>query len=697
MKLRRLAAGVTALALGTVMFANCCLADVGEVIYYPDSSIKENLPEEQPSAREDFYLSVNYEELKDTDIPDGMSDYGSFAALNDQVVEKMTELLETAGTSEQTETSTGLEDAAAVDSELEVAAGLYQMYTDMDSRNEDGWEYIKPYVEEVSEAASVEDLLELIISDDTLFWMSNVFNLGIVVDQDDSTKYVFKVTTPDLDLGDSAEYTEKTELGQLYYDADETFYQKLLLKYGYSEEDAAAIIGNRYEWETLMAEHLYPTAVSYQADYQKLIYNPYSFEELKELAGSFPLIELLEKKGYDKFSKYIVTEPEYIECLETLYVDENLELIKSWIILDLLKAASRYSDEESFGYLNDWNNAINGSSGMKSLEELGYTFVCSFAPELTGDIYAKYFFSEEEKKDVENMIYQVIDALRTRLENNSWMTEETKNTAIEKLEAISVYVGYPEEYYYDYSVINVDTGKSLLENVSNINIAFLNQHFDKADTDVDRAAWGITMPAYTVNACYIPSYNCICIPAAILSEPFYSKDASYSENLGAIGTVIGHELTHAFDTTGSQYDKDGNMANWWTDEDLEKFTEMTAGVAERYASYATVDEERVNGDLTIGETVADLGGMAVTLDILADMAEQGLEVDYQEYFTSYAKIWFRLITRESALYRLKYDPHAPTCLRTNVNVSQFQEFYDAFGVEEGDAMYTAPEDRLSVW
>ena len=692
----RFATRMTAFALSTMLFASCALAEGEEVIYYPDPCIRENLPEEQPSAQEDFYLNMNYEESKNLEIPDGMSSYGAFDILGDQVEAEMIQLLE-AGPDGQEAGLAGSEADETARDELKIASDLYQMYTDMDARNEDGWDYIKPYVEKVSGTASIEELLDLTISNDTLWLITNIFSFYVTVDDLDSTKDVMAIGTPALDLDDSAEYTGKTELGQLYYDADEIYYQKLLVRYGYSEEDAADIIENRYEWESLMAAHLYPTSVSYRADYQELIYNPYSFEELEELAGSFPLTKLLEEKGYDKLSKYIVNEPEYIGCLGDLYTDENLELVKSAVILDILKFAAVYSDEEAYGYYNDWVNMKNGSSGMKTLDKLGYAFVCGCAPELAGDVYAKYFFSEEEKKDAEDMVYQIIAALRTRLENNTWMTETTKNTAIEKLDAIDVYVGYPDEYYYDYSVISTDREKSLAENVMNLNIALAEQYLDKADKEVNTATWGTFMPSYQVNACYVPSYNCICVPAAILSGAFYSQDASESAKLGAIGVVIGHELTHAFDTTGSQYDKDGNRSNWWTQEDQEKFEELTAKVAERYASYATVDEERVNGDLTIGETVADLGGMAVTLDVLASLQEQGQEVDYQAYFTAFAKIWCRLLTRENALYRLKNDPHAPTCLRTNVTVAQFREFYDAFGIEEGDAMYTALEDRLSVW
>ena len=208
---------------------------------------------------------------------------------------------------------------------------------------------------------------------------------------------------------------------------------------------------------------------------------------------------------------------------------------------------------------------------------------------------------------------------------------------------------------------------------------------------VERGLWD--MSANTVNAYYAPGDNSINFPAAILQAPFYDKNASRSANLGGIGVVIGHEISHAFDTSGSQFDAAGNMVNWWTDEDRAAFTERTAKVAERYGAIEVLPGESVHGDLTIGETVADLCGMACMLDLMKTTKD----ADYEAFFTSFTRVWRELITKEERSRRLKIDPHAPAYLRADITVQQFEEFYETFDVKEGDRMYTAPEDRLRVW
>lgn len=213
----------------------------------------------------------------------------------------------------------------------------------------------------------------------------------------------------------------------------------------------------------------------------------------------------------------------------------------------------------------------------------------------------------------------------------------------------------------------------------------------------NKKAWGAIMSSATVNACYVPSQNNINFPAAILRSPFYEKDQSLAYNMGGIGIVIGHEMSHAFDTNGSQYDKDGNLVNWWTDEDREAFRQRTKAVGERYAMYEILDGESPNADLVITETVADLAGVSVVLDLLAQKEKDGLDVNYDDFFMADAKCWRRLLTKNGVQERLKIDSHAPDFLRVNVTVSQFDKFYETYDIKEGDMMYTKPEDRLSVW
>ena len=652
------------------------------VIYAPDMTIKENLPSEKPSAAEDYYLYVNYDAISEMTLPEGKSNYGTFVENRDNTEQQMIELLE---------------GDAGEDTLLASVSSLYHQYMDTESRDAAGWDSVKAYTEKINSLESIDDYVELLCSDMYYLTYSLPFSYSVYADEKNSTQNILSLYPVGLLLEDSDEYREMTEMGELYKEADDTFIRQLLVKYGFAEEEADDLIEKQYQWESMLADYIYPVSTSYRADYTSLVYNPYSYDELIELAGDFPIDTFLEAIGLERQEKYVVTEPEYFSHLGALVTEENLQLIKADLLISTLIIASQYTDTESYGYYNDWVNTKQGSTGMSALDSLAYQTVNSLIPEAVGDVYANHYFSAEAREDIEKIVDELIEALRGRLEKADWMSDGTREKALEKLDAIGVYIGYADTDYYDYSKIMVDSENDLYTNVIGINVELNRQSLEKAGEAVDREAWGIVMSANTVNACYIPSMNCICFPAAILQGAFYDESASIASKMGSIGAVIGHELTHAFDTTGSQYDKDGNLENWWTDEDLEAFTALTAKVGERYGSYATVGDTRVNGDLTIGETVADLGGAAAALDVLKKHESEGENIDYQDFFEANVHLWAGIETRNRALNLLKTDPHAPMYLRVNVNLTQFDEFYETYDVEEGDAMYTAPEARLSVW
>ena len=653
-----------------------------ETISCPDPCIRENQPDEKPTAAEDFYLSVNYDELKSTELPEGTASYGAFDQLSEQAESEMLALLE----------------SGEIDPAYHLVADIYNAYVDTDARNQAGWTSVLPYIEEVRSAADVQSLLGLLYSQDSDISMMMTFQqIYVRADAKDSMTNACYIDALSLDLGDSEEYQNLTEYGQQIKDANTAFYQKLLQKAGYDESTADQMIEQRFALETKLADSIYDLETTYREDYTSMTYNAYTLEELIDLAGSYPIESILHALGVPADINYIVTQPDNLKALQTIFTDENLEEMKAYSIIDILTYASMYTDEESYGYYNDWQNAKNGSSGIKSLGKQVYSLLNTWYGELTGQVYADYYFSEEEKEDVTEIVMNLIDVYRKRLEKIDWLSDKTRETAIEKLDAMGVYVGYPDELEFDYSGISFDPEKDFFTNHLAAEAALARQNKEEAGEPVNRSAWGNIMTPNTVNACYELTTNSIYFPAAILQGCFYDKDASLSQNMGAIGLVIGHEITHAFDTTGSQYDKDGNLNNWWTDEDRAAFREKTQAVGARYSSYSTVEGYQVNADLTIGETVADLGGASAALQVLQNAEEEGETVDYREFFEANARIWFRILTKDNAISRLKTDPHAPVYLRVNVSLPQFDEFYEAFDVKEGDPMYTAPEDRLSVW
>ena len=402
-------------------------------------------------------------------------------------------------------------------------------------------------------------------------------------------------------------------------------------------------------------------------------------------------------KNVNSCDRFIVPEPEYIKALASIASEDNLDMLKAYSVIDILSFASDCTDEEANEISIEYNNTISGVTGTKPIEEQAYDFVNNTYNELVGDMYARSTFTEEEKQAIEENVYAMIDIFRERMKVNDWLSEETRNTAIEKLDCIDVNIGYPEDMLNDFSEIIYDKNKDFFQNMLAINSASEEVWELASGKKFNKKAWGVIMSAATVNACYVPSQNSINFPAAILRKPFYDKDASLAYNMGGIGIVIGHEMSHAFDTNGSQYDKDGNLVNWWTDEDREAFRQRTKAVGERYAMYEILDGESPNADLVITETVADLAGTSVVLDLLAGKEKEGIQVNYEDFFIADATCWRRLLTKNVVQEKLKTDYHAPDFLRVNVNVSQFDKFYETFDIKEGDRMYTKPEDRLNVW
>ena len=351
-----------------------------------------------------------------------------------------------------------------------------------------------------------------------------------------------------------------------------------------------------------------------------------------------------------------------------------------------------YADEFSSEANITCKNTINGVSGRRSKDDTAYYTENALCGELLGSIYTKKYFTEKEKQDVTSMIGEIMQDYRIRLSGADWLSEQTRATAIGKLDAMKIRVGYPEKYRIDWDNVDVSASKPFIENVITVMQEQRKMNLSLDGKKVDSGVWD-NMNANTVNAFYDSSDNSINFPAAILNDPMYDASRSHSYNLGAIGNVIAHEITHAFDSSGSQFDKDGNMTDWWTESDRAAFDDRTDKVAKYYSSIEIMDGLCINGELTKGETVADLGSMACTLDIMRGMKD----ADYKEYFTAYANLWKEKITPEAQESYAMTNPHPPTYMRFNVTVMQYQEFYDTFGIKEGDKMYIAPEDRLKVW
>ncbi|MEG2297494.1 MAG: M13 family metallopeptidase, partial [Clostridium sp.] len=371
---------------------------------------------------------------------------------------------------------------------------------------------------------------------------------------------------------------------------------------------------------------------------------------------------------------------------------ENLEGFKAILLCNTLFSTASYLDQECMDLADEARSTMAGITVHSVLEDEAYNLCSTYLSMPIGRMFAENYVSPDTKQTVEDVITEVVAIYKKRLSATEWLGKETRAKAIEKLDNLRVRVAYPDDWSkYDVSDIVFSEEGSLVDDILAIDLHTYHEQMKSLLEPIDPEKWNGLSPQ-TVNAFYNPMDNSINILAGILGGTLYNPEGSIEEIAGGIGIVIGHEITHGFDTLGSQYDKNGNMNNWWTDADRAAFVALTDKVDAYFSAIEVLPGKYVDGQLTIGETVADLGGLSCMLE----MAKNYENFNYEAFFKTYARIWPQKESIEIAEMLLQ-DVHAPSYLRTNVIVQQFQEFYDAFGITKGDGMYLAPKRRLSVW
>jgi putative endopeptidase len=411
--------------------------------------------------------------------------------------------------------------------------------------------------------------------------------------------------------------------------------------------------------------------------------------EVKEMLSTIDFEAILNDLFGHTPETVVVTEPRLFGEFAKVLNEENLELYKHWAYVTGLLGACSLLSEELRELGGAYGRAIMGVAVMQSIDKFAYGLASGMFSEPVGMYYGEKYFGEEAKKDITEIVYQIIDTYKTRIETNEILGEETRAKAILKLSTMGVKMGYPDKVraLYDKLVFNPDD--SLFDIVLSLKAIRELDSYDKLDKPTEPENWA--MPGHMVNACYDPFVNDITFPAAILQAPFYSLKQTRSENLGGIGAVIGHEISHAFDSNGAKCDENGNINDWWTAEDFQRFEAKVNEMIEQFDGIE-LPQGRVNGAFIVSENMADNGGMSVTLDIMS--RTDG--ASYEEYFYNWAKVWCRKGRPEYLKMLLAVDVHGPAVLRANMPPRNFKEWYETFGVTENDQMYIAPEKRIVI-
>ncbi|MFZ0391632.1 MAG: M13 family metallopeptidase [Calditrichia bacterium] len=430
-------------------------------------------------------------------------------------------------------------------------------------------------------------------------------------------------------------------------------------------------------------------------------YNPMTVQELDKSSSNLNWQNYFSTVGLKEPGTINVAQPGFFKELDVMIADVPVKDWQTYLKWQILSSTAPYlsSDivNENFHF---YGQVLSGKEKMRPRWKRVLKVTSGELGDAVGQIYVKEYFPPEAKKRALELVNNLKAAFRERIENLEWMSPETKEKALAKLDAFRTKIGYPDKWI-DYSSLEI-TRDSYLQNVMRAEKFNFKREMDKIGKPVDREEWGMT--PQTVNAYYHPMLNEIAFPAAILQPPFFDFKADDPVNYGAIGVVIGHEMTHGFDDKGRQYDAEGNMNDWWTAEDAERFEKRSNLLVDHYNAYVAVDSFTVDGKLTLGENIADLGGVSIAFDAMHKAMEDnpnpqkidGFTPD-QRFFLSLAQIWRNNIRKEELINRIKTDVHSPGRFRTLGPLSNFSPFYEAFNVQEGDGMYLRPEKRALIW
>jgi len=568
--------------------------------------------------------------------------------------------------------------------------------TDSATRNAGG---IDPLQDEIAaiDAITDEASLQAYLIEHSLDGASGFFSAFVFADLADSSTNAAYLSGPALGLPNRDYYLEDDASNEAIRAAYTAANIRFLMLLGADEATATASAQAVYDLEKQLAA--ITLTREEQQDFTNF-YNPTAITDLGSVYAGIDWPAYLTALGISGVDSVIVTELGYLQGLDAIVQATDLATIKDMMKLQLMWFAAPYVDAETYDiYFSLMGVALGGQQSPLPTEERVLNHVNGVMGEAVGQLYVAEVFPAEAKNQITVLVDNILAAYRERLEANPWMSAETKAIALDKLDKVGMKVGYPDKWRsYD----AVEVGETYVDSIINGTIAEAKRQFALAGKPVDRTEWGIN--PQEVNAYYDPQNNEIVFPAAILQPPFFDYQADAASNYGAIGYVIGHEITHGFDITGSQFDAAGNLAQWWTEADATKFDELQAGLVAQYNAIEVLTGLTLDGQIEVGENTADLGGIQNAYSALQkDMATNGDpgEIDGftqdQRFFIAAAQVWREVVRDEALTTQVKSDEHAPGSVRAVQPLRNADAFHEAFGIAAGKPMFLAPEDRIVIW
>ena len=631
-----------------------------------------------PKLSDDFYAAVNRDWLISTKIPEGYPNAGYFTERKQQVNKELMGLM--------TNKSLKGRDAQNVQN-------LYALYLDWEVRKDSGLSALKEIVGRVQAIKTMDELRAYLASKDCLYNGANFCGFNAGADISNPIRSATSVYSTSLTLVDEAEYKALTQNGRNTKEFRDSISLHVLQKLGYGAAEAKALLEQKYKFEAALAPSMFTTEDENSPDYYKDILNKKTIAELKALSPNFPLVQIMKTRGMDKAVRIYLTEPKWLERLNELFVPENLENLKAYIIDGVARGTAKFLDKESYDFYMAAARKRLGIMEAQSYEQDACDFVADSVSVPLSKLYAKNCVDKEAKPRVTKLIKKTIAEYKKIIAAQDWLCESTKKKAIAKVSATRIHVAYPA-LWDNYSALDIRSaaeGETFFSAVQKLSAFYINKTNKRVNKFLGSGMWNSKV--YQVNAFNGFTNNSINIIAGIIGGPFYRPDMKDEELYGTLGAVIGHEISHSFDATGSQFNKFGAMKNWWTDQDWAFFEERSQKIAGYFDSMNTLGNRHQSGKTLQGEAAADIGGIKVMLEL----AKKNKNFDYKLFFETYARLWESLSQKEYADYRLNDDTHPFDYLRVNVSVQQFDEFYETYGIKPGDGMYLAPEKRVGIW
>ncbi len=575
---------------------------------------------------------------------------------------------------------------------------LYNLMMDSVRLNKEGYAPIKPALDRINAVKSRAEYQVVTAQLDLLGAGTQMFGVGVGADQKDAANNLVGVSQGGIGLGSRDYYLNDDDQTKKVREAYKTYMKQLFQLVGYDEPAAEKKMQAVMAIETRIAKASYSRVELRDIDknYHKMTY--------AQLCSDFPGIDwgnAFLQQGFPAFDYVDVGQPEPIHEVEKILAEESLEDLKSYAELKIIAGASSHLSDDFRTAAFKFSSVLSGVQQDRPRWKRGVGLVSGVLGEAIGKMYVEKYFPESSKKRMLELVHNLQKALAQRIDESTWMSAQTKAQAKDKLENFIIKIGYPDKWK-DYSGLEVNDSLSLYENLENITkFVTIDELQRKVNKPVDKTEWGMT--PQTINAYYNPTTNEICFPAAILQPPFFDPNADDAMNYGAIGGVIGHEMSHGFDDQGSQFDKYGNQHDWWTPADKKNFEARTKILEQHFNGIEAVPGKNINGKLTLGENIGDNGGLNIAYRAMQNvMKDEKLGVKdgftpEQRFFLAWARVWACNARPEFIQYIVTVDPHSPNEARVNGALPMVDEWYKAFGVKKGDKLFVPKNKRAHIW